>query len=85
MATGTLTNNRHTPYHSSNVLKSNTKLRASDVRPQNTPDIRPTPDQIVDQILTKARPPLAGGEVLEVVEELEKVSRKHLQTADWHI
>ena len=76
-------NNPYTHHHSSNVpqTKSGTKPSPSGVQPQNTPVI-----QLADQIVpAKAKPPLTEGEVQKAVEELEKVSRKHLQAADRRI
>ena len=87
MATGVLTNNSLISHRPTNVPQatSSTKLNASGVQPQNTADTRPTLDQTVDRILTKAKSPLGESDARGVVEALEKVGREYLQTTDRRI
>lgn len=66
-----------TLHHSSNFPTSSTKSSASGVQPQNTPDTRLSPDQVVDRMLTKAKSPLTEGDVRTVVETLEKANKNH--------
>ena len=42
------------------------------------PDPRPTPDEVVDRLLDRAKLPLGEGEVRKVVEVVEKVSKMRL-------
>ena len=80
MATRVLTNNSLTQHRSGNIPQttSRVKLSTPGAQPKNAPDIRPTLDEVVDQILIRAKSPLAEEDVRKLAEILEKVSRKHL-------
>jgi len=77
MATGTLMNNPPTPHSSRNIPQtiSNTGPSTPGVQPRNASVPQPTPDEVVDRLLDRAKSPLEEGEVRKVVEALEKVSR----------
>lgn len=82
MATDVLVKNSHTTYRSTNVPQatSSTKLNASSMQSQNTPDTQPTLDQTIDRVLAKANSRLGENDAQAVVDELEKVGRERLQT-----
>ena len=82
MATDVLSPTRHRS-NSIPQTTSNTKLRGSGVEPQTTSGPRPTPDEVVDRILLRAKSPLGEDEARKIVEALEKVSRDRLPPNDW--
>ena len=75
MAAGVLMNNSPTPHRSRNISQAtpNTGASTTGVQPN-----KPTPDDVVDRLLERAKSPMGEAEVWKVVETLEKVSSMHL-------
>ena len=77
----------HTPHHSNNnpkTTRSATPTTAG-VQPQRAPSIGPTPDEMLDRILVRAKSLSGEDDVQKVVKTLERVSRRYLLSMCWFI
>ena len=77
MATRVVTNNSSTQHRSGGIPQtaSGAKLSTPGAQPENTPSTRSTPDEVVNQILIRAKSPLVEEDARKLAEILEKVSR----------